>query len=172
MRKTLPNYSNYTWFLRQKGFTLIELLIATAVLGVLLGAIVLIINPTASIDKARDAQRKSDLNAVQKVLELYHYDNGRYPPSSATYTINGVPWGGDFSPYMRRLPRDPNTARRYVYSVSADGQTYWLYANLARGRNDPQSCALGGDCNNVPAVNQCGSSSPCNYGVTSANTTP
>lgn len=51
------------------GFTLIELLIVIAVVGVLAGAIFVIINPSERLAQARDATRKADVRNLYHAIE-------------------------------------------------------------------------------------------------------
>lgn len=156
-----------------KGFTLVELITITALIAVLISGVIAVINPIAQLDKAQDARRKSDLAEIQKGLDLYYQDNGRYPASTGTYQITGAAWNAAWSPYMGRVPQDPTPATRtYVYFASANGQSYWLYANLARGAKDSQSCTGGNDCPSVPAANACGTGKACNFGLSSPNVSP
>ena len=60
-----------------KGFTLVELLIVIAIIGVL--SALLMANFIGVRQRARDAQRKSDLRQMQSALELYRSDLGLYP---------------------------------------------------------------------------------------------
>ncbi|MBI2195693.1 MAG: type II secretion system protein [Candidatus Levybacteria bacterium] len=62
---------------REKGFTLVELLIVIAIIGVL--TTLLMANFIGVRQRARDAQRKSDLRQIQSALELYRSDQGSYP---------------------------------------------------------------------------------------------
>lgn len=162
------------------GFTLIEVLITLALVGVMATGIIIAVNPLSQLQKAQDSKRKSDLSQVQKAVETYYQDNGKYPPSTADFRIKDldgdtVAWGSSWQPYMSVLPKDPTSSKKYVYvSTSTDGQTYYLYANLDRGGNDSQACfSTGAACSN--AVNngvtaECGGN--CNYGVSSPNVSP
>ena len=102
-----------------KGFTLIELLVVIGILGILSVVLLVTINPVAQIQKANDARRKSDLEAIQHALELYYQDAGSYPPSSSSYTIEynnvSVNWGSSWQPYIATLPKDPVSTNQYVY---------------------------------------------------------
>lgn len=158
------------------GFTLVELLIVISLVGTLAAGVAVVLNPTAQLNKANDAKRKSDLKQIQNALEIYYNDNRSYPANSASNRIMSgagqVNWGQSWAPYISSLPQDPNSAKRYIY-VST-GQSYFLYANLDQGGSDPQACFTNGSaCTNALANsvgNKCGGA--CNYGVTSSNTTP
>lgn len=169
-------------FKNRAGFTLVELLVVMAVMEVMVGGLFLILNPGAQMGKARDAKRKAELVDLQKALEVYYQDYGRYPASIAgTYRITGVNWGGAWGTYMERVPVDPTSpTRKYVYYTPNTGhcanyQCYYLYANLETN-NDPQLCfpATGAPCNSAAGfADKCGDTShQCNYGVSSSNATP
>ena len=106
-------------FFSTRGFTLIELLVVIAIIGVLATATITLINPLTQIQRANDAKRKSDLSEIQKGMEGYYQDNGRYPVSSANYSITlkdgvtVVSWGGSLTPYMSTLPADPTSSKKY-----------------------------------------------------------
>lgn len=127
------------------GFTLIELLVVISILGIL--ASLLISNVTGARERARDSQRKSDLQQIKEALRMYKNDFGGYPATGTTSgTIKGCGttatpadclWGGEFKKdntiYMKILPKDPSSGSTdiyYVYSLGADQDSFTLYANL------------------------------------------
>lgn len=62
---------------KEKGFTIVELLIVIVVIGIL--AAIVIVTFTGVQKKARDSERKSDINAINSLLEVYYADNAVYP---------------------------------------------------------------------------------------------
>lgn len=163
-----------------KGVTLIELLITMGVLSVLISGMITVVDPVTQFRKARDAQRKSDLSQIQKGLEQYYQDLGRYPGMSVSNEIlkvdsTVIAWGSPWSPYMNILPDDPVSDSRYVYYVdeNTNGQAYLLYANLERGSNDSQACLVSPCGSWLPTgAEDCGEGAVdkhCNYGVSSPN---
>jgi type II secretion system protein G len=166
----MKRYTKYIY--QPSGFTLIELLIVIAIIGILASGLLIVLNPVRQIQKANDAKRKSDLGQVQKALEQYYNDNGKYPVSTSGYQITGVTWGSPWSNYMQTLPKDPSSSKNYVYVADSIQQTYWLYTSLDN-TSDPQLCSSGSPCANA-TVNNVGAScgGTCNYGVSSSNTTP
>lgn len=109
------------------GFTLIELLIVISILGVL--ATLGFQSFTASQKKARDAQRKSDLNQIQKALELYKMDQEPWEyPDNDNWIVDLE--DGD---YMKEVPIDPLLDSwgwpAYNY-IRSDDLEYDLYACL------------------------------------------
>ncbi len=157
-----------------RGFTLIELIVVMGILGILATATIAVMDPLGQIHKSDDVKRKSDLATVQKALEQYYQDFGKYPAAASNEivdfkTTQPMPWGTTWSPYLVVLPKDPTSNRSYVYVVRSDMQGYWLYASLER-TSDPQLCNSGNPCasavtNNVS--NACGTA--CNYVVSSPN---
>ena len=135
-----------------RGFTLIELLIAIAIIGVLAAASIVMINPLEQIKKSRDAQRKQDLRQLQIALESFNSDNNLYPAADGTQ-ISGAPWGGQWLPYIAKVPKDPLSTQSYRYTST--GRTYRVDAIL-------ENC---NDAQKIPGA-ACGYYS---YAVTSSN---
>lgn len=62
---------------KQSGFTIVELLIVIVIIGILAG---LVITTFVGIQaRARDSERQTDINAIQKQLEAYYANVGAYP---------------------------------------------------------------------------------------------
>lgn len=123
------------------GFTLIELLVAIAIIGILAG--VLLPNFMGARERARDSQRKQDLDQIKKALRLYYNDYQGYPPDEDG-EIKGCgeaadevcSWGDEFSAgsgptvYMKKLPLGPMGEPEYTYEEGADTDSFTLYATL------------------------------------------
>lgn len=168
-----------------KGFTLIEIIIITGVIGVLVIAAVVLFDPITKSEKANDSRRKSDLAQIQKVLQQYYKDFGKFPPNPGNclqdaikckiVRLDGrtVEWGESFNPYIKILPKDPSKNKTYIYYVKTDRQSYYMYANLDRGQ-DSKACNSGLACSSLDlnglSPTACGGI--CNYGVSSGNVTP
>ncbi len=159
----------------QKGFTLIELIIVMAIMGLLIG--VTASSFSTSRIKGKDAKRKSDLKQIGNALEAYLSDHGRYPTAAANKIVacggsgtSTCDWGTAFTDenntvYMAQIPADPtNPTMSYQYFVSSDGKSYQLFAALENDQDSQIASYPGKECPN--------STFPCNYGVSSANTTP
>ena len=160
------------------GFTLIELLVVIAIIG-LLSSIVLASLNTAR-GKGRDAKRLSDLQEVQKALELYALNNaGKYPCSGVGGSCSGIVWLGactisatwgtggqgvsganawvpNVAPtYINQLPTDPKPNTNTCYIYRSDGTNYML---LAHGTVETYTVAAG---NPAPRLVYDGNSATC-----------
>lgn len=139
------------------GFTLIELLVVIAIIGVLVGGVLISINPINQIRKARDAQRKSDLFHLRTALEAYYNDHTAYPstppppndwyssePGDNNMLNNSGNWIPGLAPsYIQSLPRDPEGGAgnsklnlgcpswKRAYTYKSDGQNYALLAHCS-----------------------------------------
>ena len=124
----------------KKGFTLVELLVVVSLIGVL--ATLVIANLNSARERARDANRKSDLRNIQTALRLYYNDNGRYPASASasivacpTTCVWGSPWTNGSVTYMGTLPDDPLSTQDYQYTYIND-DSYTLEACLENESDD------------------------------------
>ncbi len=135
---------------QKKGFTLIELLIVVAIIGIL--STLLMVNFIGIRQRARDAQRKTNLSQLQTALEAYRSDIGFYPKQKSVDPLNDYPdrppptndCGTAFSKntatYMQSMPCDPLTSLPYTYTLtlqSGNGVSYTLMACL-ENKNDSQ----------------------------------
>lgn len=151
--------------LKKPAFTLIELLVVMTIIGVLAGLIVP--NYMLARQRTRDAQRKSDLEQIQKALELYKMDQD--PPAyPASLVLNGDddhcgkclstsgPADNDSCPgdeevYMKEIPCDPQNNNPYIYTYqrnAGDTLKYTLTACL-ENKSDPDGKSGVGDCPNL-----------------------
>lgn len=65
---------------RNQGFTIVELLIVIVVIGILAA---LVLNSFTGVQaRARDTERRTDINAIATQLEVYYNDNGGYPTAA------------------------------------------------------------------------------------------
>lgn len=116
---------------RKRGFTLVELLIVVGIIGIL--ATLLMANFIGVRQRARDAQRKSDIRQIQSALEFYRSDLGTYPASLSSCG-NSLTGGSPVNTYMQKLPCDPGGTSGYnsgtYYYTSSGGTTYGLGACL------------------------------------------
>jgi len=105
----------------QKGFTLIELLVVIAIMVILMGIVLVAVNPGRQYQQARDAKRQSDVNAILNALNQFQVDHngtvsdiGTFATCPATSNIGtdtaGLDLSGDLvASYIAEVPIDPHT---------------------------------------------------------------
>lgn len=114
---------------KRRGFTLIELLVVIAIIGLLAAAVLIALSRSQA--KARDANRKSDLTQVRKVLEEYQVDNpGKYPDQGIGATANLSATAGTLAGELEgsKLPEDPQApdkTYKYRNNYATDTATAW-----------------------------------------------
>ena len=138
---------------RESGFTIIELLIVIVVIGILAG---LVLNVFTGIQEdGRDAERKTDLEAVEGHLEAYAAKNGMYPQTSDIddVTADATFIAANFEGLDTDALIDPTSGDEYVYTAtpsspaacdnsSVECSGYTLCADLeddGRGSDDADS---------------------------------
>lgn len=123
------------------GFTIVELLIVIVIVAILAAITVVAYNGIQQ--RARDAQRQSDVASIAKALELYYIDNDAYPPGDGSTTINDswsttadASWQNFITalkPYMSNVPKDPiSTPNAKI--MSGNGYNYAYFTNRGAGR--------------------------------------
>lgn len=113
--------------MRARGFTLLELLVVVAIIGLLVGFVA----PRyfGQIGKSEVNAAKAQIDALEKALDQYRLDTGRYPGMDAGLDAlvnrpqNEPKWNG---PYLRKaVPLDP-WGRPYQYRVPGEKGDYDL----------------------------------------------
>lgn len=139
-------------FLKRKkskySFTILELLLTVAIIAILATAVLALINPKKQIEKAWDGKRKKELSTLQKVLEDWYNDKNCYPKPSEIcyqtlsetegYICGNEPTSPDFSPYLNKLPCDPqHPNKKYLYQVDNFDcpSSYKIYALISENPN-------------------------------------
>lgn len=120
---------------------MIEVLVVITIIGIL--AIMILTNFGPSREKARDIQRKTDLNQIKTSLALYYSIWGRYPDGSGDSIVGcgtaALPtscvwgssvWSRDSVVYMKLLPSDPLAPDRGYFYTSSDNNSFTIRALL------------------------------------------
>src|SRR5438132_9139545 len=106
---------------RPRGFTLLELLVVVVIIGLLVGYVA----PRyfGQIGKSEVATAKAQLDALEKALDQYRLDTGRYPSAELGLKAlverpqNEPKWNG---PYLRKaVPNDP-WGKPFVYKIPGE----------------------------------------------------
>jgi prepilin-type N-terminal cleavage/methylation domain-containing protein len=150
----------------EAGFSLLEVLVVVAI--VLLLSIALLLGVNLQLMRSRDAHRKADLEKLKVVFENYYSDNECYPPEDIFFNGGSEPDGSlcgqpltELSPYLDKVPCDPETELPYAY-LPPEGMTvcdgYRLYTKL---ENETDQGIKRVGCTS----NGCGSFTDYNYGV-------
>jgi general secretion pathway protein G len=113
--------------IKSRGFTLLELLVVVAIIGLLAGYVA----PRyfGQVGKSEVNAAKAQMDALEKALDAYRLDTGRYPTAEMglaalqTKPQNEPKWNG---PYLRKaVPNDP-WGKPYVYKIPGERGEYDL----------------------------------------------
>ncbi len=108
---------------KHRGFTLVELLVVIAIIGIL--ATIVLVSLGGAREKARDAQRQSDIRQISLAMEMYYDDGQAYLTTSTMPTAIGT--------YLPTVPKDPLNSGGHVYgwfTNVGDNQKYCAWAVL------------------------------------------
>lgn len=131
------------------GFTLIELLVVIAIIGIL--STVAMTSLQGARAKARDARRKTDMDAISLAVEQYYAQYGTYTIPGTGYNSCSCGWfnredgaapyvksiatGLEEAGYFTDAPRDPSINSDNVtpqYMKYQCGNGFYVYAKLER----------------------------------------
>jgi type II secretory pathway pseudopilin PulG len=141
----LSIYKNQKNLSKIHGLSMVEILIVIAIIAILI-ILALSVLPR-QLEKARDAQRKSDLSEIKVAFENYYSDNDCYPPPEILENCGGT----QLSPYLNQIPCDPADKSYYLYAPEGKACPgyYRVFSRLER-KSDPVipslSCQGPGGC--------------------------
>lgn len=95
----------------QHGFTLIELVVAVLIIGVLAG--IAMPRLASAWDDAKESACKSNMKQIEAALELYYFENNKYP--------NALSTNDEIQLKLKSLPSCPESKQEYVYTLKNDG---------------------------------------------------
>lgn len=130
---------------KSSAFTLVELVVVIAIISILAGSVLTVINPASKRQDARDAVRKSDLAVISSAIENYYADNNIYPNANTldclydildgpVSSFGGCPNGPKV--YLNTKPADPSSGTSKYCYTNPTQQRFNLCAKLERGQEE------------------------------------
>lgn len=150
----------------RRGFTVIELVIVITIMGILLTLAIVTLNSSQA--NARDAERKSDAEALAVALESY-YRNASISSTVTPGTYFGHTYPGavvfintdnirnafpDLDPKVYRSPNSPGGSELSIVTVETTTEGLWPSANNDVYSYEPLS-ASGTHCSNPTEAAPC-----------------
>ncbi len=127
----------------QKGFTLIELLVVIGILAVLMGIVLVAVNPGRQFNQANNSKRSNDVRQLLNAIGQYAADNkGQLPagiPTAPTAAATIANTGADLCAvlmptYISALPQDPASNAGVGITTCTTYSTGYTVQQDANGR--------------------------------------
>ncbi len=128
---------------KEKAFTLFEILITIAIIAILAGATIALINPAQQFARSRNTQRQSDvnllLNAVGQNMAdnrgMFNCSSGAIPTSSAKMATSAYDIAPCLAPaYLDKLPFDPKATGSHYASTTDYDTGYFISQSATTNR--------------------------------------
>ncbi|KKS30522.1 MAG: Type IV pilus biogenesis protein [Parcubacteria group bacterium GW2011_GWA2_43_11] len=88
-----------------RGFTFVELMVTIAIIGIL--SAVVFPSLTGARERARDAERVTEVGQIALGIELYYNTCRAYPATLTTSANNGCPSSITLATFLPTIPVDP-----------------------------------------------------------------
>lgn len=117
-------------------FTLVELLIVVAILSILAGVTLSIINSRVARNKAYDSAAQSNLDKVVQGIEAFYAAEGRYPTTTAKSPLVGAD-SVAAAAFISTWPNGNPAGSTYSYYTTGTGatSTFGVYVNASNSAN-------------------------------------
>jgi len=144
MRRIVTRHVSLTQFFSlQRGLSKLQMLTALAVIAVVaIVAAPRLINVVNHAHSPQIVTAEQDIAEIEKGLQLYKQDNGRYPTTEQGLLAlivkparAPVPKEWKTGGYLDRLPRDP-WGNTYQYQLSEDGNSFDVFSFGAAGPDE------------------------------------
>lgn len=110
---------------KDQGFTIVELLIVIVVIGILAA---LVLNSFSGVQaRARDTERRTDINAIATQLEVYYNDQGGYPTLA---NLQDDASGGWVESNLKGIDKEALKDPKGVEITGAGGASTYSYVPL------------------------------------------